>query len=123
MGGRKSGVTQELVSKVCEDILKAGGEPTIRGVRAVFGTGSPNRIQVMIKVWRSGVEALVPGGSAPGADWARVEISRLKVELIKADAAAAAAQRDLAQLEDKLKRAQGEIDGLRYALGVVGVQR
>jgi hypothetical protein len=82
-----SPITEESVAQACENIVNAGGNPTIRGVREQLGGRSLNTIGPYIKIWR------------------------LKGEQDRAE-----------RLEDQLKRAQGEIDALRYALSVLGAQ-
>lgn len=47
------GVTQEQVNEAIEQIVAAGGRPTIERVRALLGTGSPNTLIRLLDVWWS----------------------------------------------------------------------
>lgn len=75
------GVTQEQVSDAARRLVAAGEDPTVERVRQVLGTGSPNTVGPMLKIWRLKVlQPLVQGAMAEGSDWgvpeAVVELAR-----------------------------------------------
>ena len=49
-------VEQEHVSKVCNDLVRAGEEPSTLKVRKMLGKGSHSTIQKFIKVWKESEE-------------------------------------------------------------------
>lgn len=50
-------ISPEDVAKACNDLVKAGEEPSIIKVHKMLGKGSPNTVQKFIKQWRDSDEA------------------------------------------------------------------
>jgi len=48
----RPGITYEDVVKACKKIIADGGKPSINGVKAVLGRGSPNNISALLRKWK-----------------------------------------------------------------------
>jgi len=49
----RPGITYTDVEKACNKIIADGGRPSINGVKAMLGSGSPNNISALLKKWRA----------------------------------------------------------------------
>lgn len=100
-----AGITYAQVEAVADKLLLDGGDISIKIVRSILGTGSPNTIQKYLKDWRTGT-------AKPAT--ANLTISQAVTNALIADMAACAAQAR-AGIEQKLIEAEADVAELASA--------
>ena len=94
----RQGITFEQVSAAIDELIAAGANPTIQGVRDILGTGSPNTIHRHLTAWRA---------AAPVAERKSIDLPHeLKAALVaelerQAAAARAEVEKDLANTKEE----------------------
>lgn len=101
----RTGITYDEVAQAADAISAGGDQPTIRAVREVLGTGSPNTVHKHLMLWREArPQAAATAPALP--DSLTAAISK---EIEKAASAARA------EIESRLVQIQAEADDLATA--------
>lgn len=99
----RQGVSYENIVAAAENIVAAGGKPTLRGIRKHLGTGSLGTIQQHLKAWRQGRAPAAPvDASLPSS----LQSSALPAEI------AGQAPVARADLNERLRQVELQRDGL-----------
>ncbi|QWP74925.1 DNA-binding protein [Lysobacter sp. K5869] len=53
--GRRAPLEQAQLEEIAWRMLRAGVQPTVEGIRAVYGSGSPNRLHPMLRRFYAGL--------------------------------------------------------------------
>lgn len=54
-GARRAPLEQAQLEEIAWRMLRAGVQPTVEGIRAVYGSGSPNRLHPMLRRFYAGL--------------------------------------------------------------------
>jgi|GEM_PF-1887399 len=54
-GARRAPLEQAQLDEIAWRMLRAGVQPTVEGIRAVYGSGSPNRLHPMLRRFYAGL--------------------------------------------------------------------